>query len=855
MNLLTRLRSGRDVGVRGISTIDDYINLWNSFAYNGISYGLGFTSTNGIAQTLGGQTTEMAPNNFVGLATYAYQQNGPVFACMLVRQLVFSSIRFQWQRMRNGKPSDTYGTKDLRLLERPWPGGTTQDLLSRMINDADLAGNSYWYRDTSLARLGTAEPDSELVRLRPDWVDIIVEPRVIRGGMAEVGGGQLGWRKVGFVYTERNGGDDNPIAFLADEVVHFAPIPDPMASFRGMSWLTPILREIQADQAMTRHQRAFFDNGAPQPLDAKIMTPSGWSTMGQMRVGSEVIGSDGKPHKVLAVYPQGVQDIYRVTFTNGASTECTKNHLWSVASAYDRRLGVTRTMELAEIMAGGTHYPSGAAKWSVPLVAPIEFDSCGELPVDPYLLGSLIGDGCFRANGRGQRTSGSIHLAAHVDDAAEQHDLLAPLLPVGVQLIRRPEAGKWERLCFTRVNGSARANALTVGIKQLGLFDHLGYQKFVPQRYMRASVSARVALLQGLLDTDGSAERRQPNEIRFCNTSERLAGQVAELVNGLGGLGTVKKTRAALGNHKAQWSVRITRLPEWIEPFRLSRKLDIYRPTLRGGSYRYIQSIELVGRKPAQCISVDSYDHLYVTDDYVLTHNTVNLVITHPPGATEDKVKSWVQQMESQHAGAANAYKSLNLYPGADATPVGTNLSEIDFDNVRAGGEVRIAAAAGVPAVIVGLSKGLDSSTYSNYSQARRRFADGTAHPLWQNMAGSMQQLFKPPDAASRLWYDATDVPFLREDEKDAADIQGKRAATIASLIASGFTPDSAVKAVEANDFIGLLKHTGLTSVQLQKPGETDNKGSSSDDDSQSANGQGPQPTPPDEGDSDDGAS
>lgn len=495
MNLLQRLNGGRGSS-RGISTIDDYINLWNQFTYNGLSYGLGVGGTTGITQTLGGQSTELAPNNFVGLATYAYQQNGPVFACMLVRQLVFSSIRFQWQRMRNGKPSDTYGTKDLRLLERPWPGGTTQDLLSRMINDADLAGNSYWYRDTSLARLGTAEPDSELVRLRPDWVDIIVEPRIIRGGMAEVGGGQLGWRKVGFVYTERNGGDDNPIAFLADEVVHFAPIPDPMASFRGMSWLTPVLREIQADQAMTRHQRAFFDNGA-----------------------------------------------------------------------------------------------------------------------------------------------------------------------------------------------------------------------------------------------------------------------------------------------------------------------------------------------------------------------TVNLLIKHPPGATEDKVKSWVQQMESQHAGAANAYKSLNLYPGADATPVGTNLSEIDFDNVRAGGEVRIAAAAGVPAVIVGLSKGLDSSTYSNYSQARRRFADGTAHPLWQNMAGSMQQLFKPPDVASRLWYDATDVPFLREDEKDAADIQGKRAATIASLIASGFTPDSAVKAVEANDFIGLLKHTGLTSVQLQKPGETDNKGSSSDDDSQSANGQGPQPTPPDEGDSDDGAS
>ena len=151
-------------------------------------------------------------------------------------------------------------------------------------------------------------------------------------------------------------------------------------------------------------------------------------------------------------------------------------------------------------------------------------------------------------------------------------------------------------------------------------------------------------------------------------------------------------------------------------------------------------------------------------------------------------------------------------------------MKDIDFKSVRGGGETRIAAAAGVPPVIVGLSEGLAAATYSNYGQARRRLADGTAHPLWQNMAGSFERLVPPPDGASRLWYDANDVPFLREDEKDAAEIQQVRAATIASLISSGFYPESAVSAVEANDFIGLLQHTGLTSVQLQKPGTTQEK-------------------------------
>lgn len=442
MNLLQRIKGGSP-GER-MTTLEEYVAQLNSFSYQGLAYQYGGL-TQGIQQTLTGPATERAPNNLVGLASQAYAANGVVFACMMVRQLLFSSVRFQWQTLRNGKPSDTFGNTDLSILERPWTGGTTQDLLSRMIQDADLAGNSYW-----------TVQGGEFVHLRPDWVDVIVEERILPDGR-----GPVGWRKRGYVYTEggiQSGND--PVGFLADEVVHFAPIPDPLACYRGMSWLTPVLREIQNDQAMSKHQRKFFDNGA-----------------------------------------------------------------------------------------------------------------------------------------------------------------------------------------------------------------------------------------------------------------------------------------------------------------------------------------------------------------------TVNLVIKHNPIADPQAVQKWAQEMESKHGGVDNAWKNLNLYPGADATAVGSNLKEIDFGDVRAGGEVRIAAAAGVPPIIIGLSKGLDSSTYSNYSQARRRLADGTAHPLWQNLAGSMEHILPSPGNGTRLWYDATDVPFLREDEMDAANIQQVRAATINTLITAGFAPESAVAAVEANDFIGLLKHTGLTSVQLLPPG------------------------------------
>lgn len=440
MNLLDRLKGGREPERL---SIDDYGQMVSMFLQSGLGY-----QAPSLVQTLAGAATERPADNFQGLASQAYASNGAVFSCMMVRQLVFSSIRFQFRRYLNGKPSETFGDQTLSILERPWPGGTTQDLLSRMIQDADLAGNSYW------ARQG-----DELVRLRPDWVQIIGTPRSMN---TRTGGrpGQVGWVKAGYLYTEGGPASNNEgVPFTVDEVVHFAPIDDPLAVFTGMSWLTPILRDIQNDHAMSRHQRKYFDNGA-----------------------------------------------------------------------------------------------------------------------------------------------------------------------------------------------------------------------------------------------------------------------------------------------------------------------------------------------------------------------TPNLVVKHPLGAERDAIRQWAEALESKHGGFDNAYKTLHLYPGADATIVGANLKDLDFGNVRDGGEARIAMAAGVPPVIAGMSKGLDSATYSNYGQARRRFADATIHPLWQNVAGSFDLLVPAPDSGSHLWYDATDVPFLREDEADAANIAAVRAATVNTYVSSGFTPESAVKAVDSGD-INLLVHSGLVSVQLLPPG------------------------------------
>jgi phage portal protein BeeE len=198
---------------------------------------------------------------------------------------------------------------------------------------------------------------------------------------------------------------------------------------------------------------------------------------------------------------------------------------------------------------------------------------------------------------------------------------------------------------------------------------------------------------------------------------------------------------------------------------------------------------------------------------------TPNMVVKHAEGATQKKILEFARKLEATHGGVDNAYKTLHLYPGADATIVGKDMRQIDFKQVQGAGETRIAAAAGVPPIVAGFSEGLQAATYANYSQARRRFGDGTIHPLWQNAAGCLAQLLDAPLGDDvRLWYDASDVPFLREDEKDAAEIRSSNATTIRTLVDAGFTPESAVAAVDAGD-MRLLKHTGLFSVQLQPPG------------------------------------
>lgn len=385
---------------------------------------------------------------YESLVWRAYATNAIVFACMRARLMLFTEARFGFQNMRGGRGADFFGDRDrpnseLAILDAPWPGATTGDLLKYLITDADLAGNAF------VARVGR-----RLVRLRPDWTQIIHGTPTPDGNMWDPDA-----TLIGYAYQPGGSAGGRPWRlFEPTEVAHFAPIPDPLLPIRGMTWLSPILREIMGDQAATEHKLKYFEHG-------------------------------GTPNLVITT-------------------------------------GYTDVKKLREFM------------------------------------------------------------------------------------------------------------------------------------------------------------------------------------------------------------------------------------------------------------------------DFV----------------------------RQEHAGVANAYKMMGFTLGVDAKVVGSDLKQMDFKLTQGAGETRIAAAAGVPPSVVGISEGLAGSALNqgNFASAMRNFADLTMRPLWRNVAGSLERVIRPP-GGTRLWYDDRDIPALKDDITDAANVQQLQSTAITLLIREGFEADFAIEAVTSGDLSRLKgHHNGLPSVQQQ---------------------------------------
>ena len=197
---------------------------------------------------------------------------------------------------------------------------------------------------------------------------------------------------------------------------------------------------------------------------------------------------------------------------------------------------------------------------------------------------------------------------------------------------------------------------------------------------------------------------------------------------------------------------------------------------------------------------------------------TPNLVVSLDPAIGKAAFDEWVTAFRKGHEGVANAYRTLYMGGGAKVEAVGKDLQQIDFKVVQGAGETRIAAAAGVPSVVAGFSEGMQGSSLNagNYASSMRRFADLTMRPLWRDAFGSLASILSVPTGAE-LWYSDADIPALKDDIKDAAEVQALQAQAIRQYVDAGYDPATVVDAVNAGD-LKRLRHSGLYSVQLQPP-------------------------------------
>jgi phosphate starvation-inducible PhoH-like protein len=391
-----------------------------------------------------------------------------------------------------------------------------------------------------------------------------------------------------------------------------------------------------------------YMRGRAQPAFTKVLTPSGFRPIGDLRVGDVVTGSDGCPTQVLGVYPQGFKEIYRVYTQDGASTLASGDHLWSVYTRDDRRRGrPARVLQTKEMIGNlrAAHYH----RYELPLIsAPVEFAAL-PVPLDPYALGLLLGDGCVTCSTTPSFATNDPELAYHLEQ----------LIP-GIR-VRRKSAVDYVLNRVTRPGEvNTRENPVTGAMRRLGLAGMRSNSKFVPEDYLFNSADVRVAVLQGLLDSDGGPVTQEGRtcRIQFTTVSDRLRDDMVFLVHSLGGV-VHQSTRAAEGrrpglargrdvHHRFDAHILDLRLPEGVVPFRLTRKAAKYGLTGGGRPMRFIDRIEPAGTEEAVCIRVAAPDSLYVTEDFLLTHNTLNdafIVLDEAQNTTPEQMKMFLTRL------------------------------------------------------------------------------------------------------------------------------------------------------------------------------------------------------------------
>jgi len=333
-----------------------------------------------------------------------------------------------------------------------------------------------------------------------------------------------------------------------------------------------------------------------------IPTPDGWRKAGDISPGDKIFGRSGAPITVTHIWPWSDLSMYKIVFNDGSEIEVGEDHIWTLLSANNRYRGLSENFinkTTGELFSEGVRFGArntgnskSQYKYYLPATGPVEYPKV-DLPIDPYTLGALLGDGYLSR--RRVELSGNDNFIQDKVQGANPHKKFRFYT-------------KTDNHCACTNYGVSFREDLT----SLGLINHKSRDKFIPDSYLISDIDSRKALLAGLLDTDGSATPRE--RAKYSSYSAKLAEGVKELVLSLGGVASVK------GNVRGDGTEYTVSVWTPFNPFTLPRKVELYSPTYEW--FRAIESIERIDDGDGVCFTVDAPDHLYMAGDYIVTHNS-----------------------------------------------------------------------------------------------------------------------------------------------------------------------------------------------------------------------------------------
>ena len=391
-----------------------------------------------------------------------------------------------------------------------------------------------------------------------------------------------------------------------------------------------------------------YMRGRAQPLHSRVLTPEGFRPIGELEVGDLVIGSDGGPTPVIGVHPQGEKKVYRFSAQDGSSTLCSEDHLWTVRNRDDVRRGgpprVLSAKEMAKSGLGRAH----SREYELPLLGnPVAFPE-REVPMDPYALGLLLGAGSPTGKATPRLSTEDPELLESFREAIS-----------GVRV--RHGSGSGHVLDHDDRPGDVltTVDPVTAVLRDLGLHGTTPGTGFVPNDYLYNTAEVRLAVLQGLLDGGPVTQGEDTGQIRYTTVSRALSDAVTFLVRSLGGV-VHRRTPSTQGRpsggareegenfHGKDAHTLELQLPEDVNPFRLRHKREKYAAAGGGSPVRMVDSIEPAGAEQCVCIQVAAEDSLYVTEDFLLTHNTINdafIILDEAQNTSPEQMKMFLTRL------------------------------------------------------------------------------------------------------------------------------------------------------------------------------------------------------------------